>query len=48
MKEEGAFTLAQDEKSCAVYGMPKAAFDIGAVVRQVSMEEMAAAILKAL
>lgn len=27
----GAFTIAQDEMSCVVYGMPKSAFSIGAV-----------------
>ena len=31
MKQSGAVTMGQDEKSCVVYGMPKAAFDIGAV-----------------
>lgn len=32
MKARGALTLAQDEASCAVYGMPKAALDGGAAV----------------
>lgn len=27
MKDAGAFTIAQDEKSCVVYGMPKAAVE---------------------
>lgn len=31
MKEHGAVTISQDEKSCVVYGMPKAAFETGAV-----------------
>jgi len=31
MKESGAKTIAQDEKSCVVYGMPKAAVKLGAV-----------------
>jgi len=30
MKNAGAFTIAQDEKSCVVYGMPKEAAQIGA------------------
>ncbi len=30
MKNAGAFTIAQDEKSCVVYGMPKEAVQIGA------------------
>lgn len=31
MKNAGAVTIAQDEKSCVVFGMPKEAIDIGAV-----------------
>jgi len=38
MREAGAYTLGQDEQSCIVYGMPKAAYDIGAVMRQGSPE----------
>ena len=30
MKNTGAFTIAQDERSCVVYGMPKEAVQIGA------------------
>lgn len=30
MKEAGAFTIAQDEESCVVFGMPKEAIKIGA------------------
>ncbi len=30
MRQAGAQTLAQDEASCVVYGMPKAAFEMGA------------------
>jgi two-component system chemotaxis response regulator CheB len=32
MKARGALTLAQEENGCAVYGMPKAAVESGAVV----------------
>ena len=31
MKEKGAATLAQDEASCVVFGMPKEAIKLGAV-----------------
>ncbi len=31
IKEAGGLTLAQSEESCAVYGMPKAAIEVGAV-----------------
>ncbi|HWR40634.1 MAG TPA: chemotaxis response regulator protein-glutamate methylesterase [Patescibacteria group bacterium] len=34
MRRSGAYTVGQDEESSVVYGMPKVAYDIGAVVRQ--------------
>ena len=34
MRRGGAYTVGQDEESCVVYGMPKVAYDIGAVIRQ--------------
>jgi two-component system chemotaxis response regulator CheB len=40
LKQQGAFTVGQNEKSCVVYGMPKAANDIGALCVQMSPEEM--------
>jgi two-component system, chemotaxis family, protein-glutamate methylesterase/glutaminase len=40
MRRKGARTIGQDEKSSVVYGMPKAAFNIGAVERQVSLENI--------
>ncbi len=46
MREAGARTLGQDEMSSVVYGMPKVAFEIGAVERQLSLGEMRAGILK--
>jgi two-component system chemotaxis response regulator CheB len=45
IRQAGAHTLGQDEHSCVVYGMPRVAFEMGAVERQVSLERMAAAIL---
>ena len=41
MRRQGAWTLGQDEKSCIVYGMPRAAWELGAVQKQVSLENMA-------
>lgn len=41
MRNAGAQTIGQDEKSCVVYGMPKVAFDIGAVIQQASLENIA-------
>lgn len=46
MRKQGAWTLGQDEKSSIVYGMPKVAFELGGVQRQVSLENMAAEISK--
>ena len=41
MRKEGAWTLGQDEKTSIVYGMPKVAWELGAVQKQVSLENMA-------
>jgi two-component system chemotaxis response regulator CheB len=38
MKEGGAKTIAQDEASCVVFGMPKEAIRLGAVDRVVPLE----------
>lgn len=40
MRQAGAVTIGQDEQSCVVYGMPKAAYDIGAVSKKVSLERI--------
>jgi two-component system chemotaxis response regulator CheB len=40
MREAGATTLAQDEHSCVVYGMPKEAVRMGGVSRVHSLEEL--------
>ena len=45
MREAGARTLGQDEASCVVYGMPREAFKLGAVERELPLEQIAAAIL---
>jgi len=41
MRDAGAHTLAQDEASCVVYGMPKEAVKRGAVERSVSLADIA-------
>lgn len=41
MRQAGCITLGQDEASCVVYGMPKAAFDMGAVSQQLPLEAVA-------
>jgi two-component system chemotaxis response regulator CheB len=45
MRRAGAKTFGQNESSCIVYGMPKAAFDAGAVEKQLPLEKLAAAII---
>jgi len=39
--KEGGMTLGQDEKSAVVYGMPRVAFELGNVMEQVSLDNMA-------
>jgi two-component system chemotaxis response regulator CheB len=41
MKEAGARTIAQDEQSCIVFGMPKEAIKLGAADKVVSLEKIA-------
>ena len=41
MKNAGARTIGQDESTCVVYGMPKAAYDIGAVMHQEKLQNIA-------
>ncbi len=48
MRKSGAYTIGQDESSSVVYGMPKVAFNIGAVSRQQSLERIASSILEAI
>lgn len=45
LKTAGHLTLAQDEASCAVFGMPKAALEAGAAVKAVPLSEMGAEIV---
>ena len=47
MRQAGARTLGQDEATCVVYGMPKSAFELGAVESQVGLQNAAAAMLAA-
>jgi two-component system chemotaxis response regulator CheB len=45
MKNAGARTLAQDEASCVVFGMPREAIRLGAAEQIVSLPRMASAII---
>ena len=45
MKQKGSPTIGQDEATSVVYGMPKAAFELGVVDRQYPLDMIAAAIM---
>lgn len=45
MRQTGAKTLGQDQASCVVYGMPRAAHEIGAVQDQLALSKIGAGIL---
>lgn len=44
MKESGAYTIAQDEASCIVFGMPKEAIKLGAADQVCGLDQMPALI----
>ena len=46
MHDAGAYTLAQDEASCVVYGMPREAVKLGAADRILPLGALAAAIMR--
>lgn len=41
MKDTGAYTIAQDEDSCVVFGMPKVAIELGAVEKVLPLGSIA-------
>jgi two-component system chemotaxis response regulator CheB len=47
MKEAGAWTVAQDEASCVVFGMPKEAIALGAAHKILSLSQVAGEIMSA-
>lgn len=46
LRKRGFHTIAQDEASCSVYGMPKAAVRLDAAVKILSLEQIAQELLK--
>lgn len=48
MRQAGARTIAQDEASCVVYGMPKEAYERGGVEYVLALQKIAGEILKLL
>lgn len=47
LRERGCKTIGQNEESCIVYGMPKVAYDIGAVEEQLPLKDISKALTKA-
>jgi two-component system chemotaxis response regulator CheB len=45
MRKAGARTIGQDEQSCVVYGMPRTAFELGAVEKQVTLSSVGQTLL---
>ena len=46
MHKAGASTIGQNEKTCVVYGMPRVAYEIGAVDLQLPLNQIGEEILK--
>ncbi|MFT9055147.1 MAG: chemotaxis response regulator protein-glutamate methylesterase [Ethanoligenens sp.] len=46
MRQQGAYTIGQDEKSCVVYGMPMVAYNIGAVAKQTALSSISNELLR--
>jgi two-component system chemotaxis response regulator CheB len=46
MRQAGAHTFAQDERTCVVFGMPKVAIELGAVEQVLPLSRLAPAALK--
>jgi len=46
MRRRGAYTIGQDKETSVVYGMPKEAFERGAVVTQTSLENIANVLIR--
>ena len=46
MRNSGAFTIGQDESTSIVYGMPKAAYEIGAVHDQLPLNKIPGRLIK--
>jgi two-component system chemotaxis response regulator CheB len=45
MRKNGASTIGQDEASSVVYGMPRVAYEIGAVERQFALHQIGQEVL---
>ena len=48
LKEQGAITIAQNEETSAVFGMPKAAIELGCVDHILALEDISQGVCEAL
>lgn len=48
MRQEGAHTISEHQSTCVVYGMPKAAEEIGASIQVIKLHKIAQGIVKAI
>lgn len=48
MRQRGAYTIGQDEATCVVYGMPRKAYELGAVSRQAGLDAIPGLIMRKL
>ncbi len=48
LKEKGAYTIAQDEKTSVVYGMANVAEKLGAVTQSLPLKDISKAMIKSL
>jgi two-component system chemotaxis response regulator CheB len=48
LHQNGAYTFAQDEASCVVFGMPKEAINLGGIDEVLPLNDIAAAVVKRL
>lgn len=46
MKQAGAFTIAQNEETCVVFGMPKKAIELNCVDRVLALQEISTAVME--
>lgn len=47
LRNQGVYTIAQDEATCVVFGMPKVAIEIGAAYEIKALEQIAGSVLSA-
>lgn len=48
MRQQGAYTIGQNKESCVVYGMPRVAYEMGAVCTQVPCDAIADTLIRQL